>query len=171
MRPNPGEANKFCAKLITFRAAVIIILIQPHLVPKIRRSSSENWGRGEGGGCGPALPSRLSFHDKGDKIGGLCGIIMGLRGSTGATPPSATKPSLPITLPDPGSPAAPRAVAVPRCPGGGTVPKSPPRCPRGTGGIGRPQLAHGAVMATAGLARRPRACGHAGRSSLCAVCP
>lgn len=52
-------------------------------------------------------------------------------------------------------------------PGGGTVP-GPPRPPRGRG-IVRPQLARAAVMATAGLARRPRACGHAGSSSLSSV--
>lgn len=87
------------------------------------------------------------------------------------SPPSATKSSPSIAPPDPATPPAPCAEAVPRWPGGGTVPK-PPLCrPRGQGGIGRPQLAHGAVMATAGLARRPRACGHTGRSSLCAVCP
>lgn len=50
---NPGKANKFRAKLITFRTAVIIILIQPHLVPKIRRSSSEGRRRGA---RGRALP-------------------------------------------------------------------------------------------------------------------
>lgn len=44
----------------------------------------------------------------------------------------------------------------------------PPRPPRGCG-IVRPQLARAAVMATAGLARRPRACGHAGSSSLSSV--
>lgn len=109
---------------------MIIILIQPHLVPKIPTSRQRK--PGPGGGCGPALPSRLSFHHRGDKTGRFWrvpghGIInpLGL-GFTGASPPSATKPTLPITLPDPVTALAPRAAALPRCPSGGTVPKPPP---------------------------------------------
>lgn len=76
--------------------------------------------------------------------------------------------TLPIAPPDPSPHAWHR-----RGPGCAPVPgwwhgaQAPPTVASpGTGGIGRPQLAHAAVMATAGLARRPRACGHAGRSSL-----
>lgn len=178
---NPGKANKFRAKLITFRAAVIIILIQPHLVPKIRRSGSKSWGGG-GDNRGPSLPSSSSpaLSATGAALGYPRG--WGVLGGGGSLP-SATNPRnlspSPCLTPSPlGGHCRPRAVALPRCPGGGTVPSSPPNTPPhptmaspGTGGIGRPQLACAAVMATAGLARRPHACGHAGRSSLRAVCP
>jgi len=112
-------------------------------------------------------------------------------GDMGTKPPPHLAPADPISGPPP-RPSTPLPRPHPKAPHPSPRPTSqpsawhdggrwrwqprrwhsarPPRPPRGWG-IARPQLARAAVMATAGLARRPRACGHTGRSSLCKVCP
>lgn len=135
----------------------------------------------------PGLAAALGLPwvtpEPGGSLGGVGGVSLGagLPLGVGGGPrprspgPKSHPPHHPARPyhPLPGAAGRPRlcpgARAVARCPGP-PVPTSATASP-GTGGIRRPQLAHAAVMATAGLARRPRACGHAGRSSLCAVCP
>lgn len=156
---NPGKANNFRAKLITFRTAVIIILIQPHLVPKIRRSSSS-----AGGGALTLCPPSEGLHGAGTpgcstgrhlaelrigrKRGSLCAELC-------AAPPRVlgTTPPPHRTLGDPTSelpplpcphPEAPRPTSQPSAwhyggdgsPDGGTVP-GPPGLPRDVGSCGR----------------------------------